>query len=127
MPHEPTPTSRTFISQRLRLHYVDWGNDGAPPLILVHGGLDHCRSWDWVARRLSPRWHVIAPDLRGHGDSETPRNFNIAPGGEYLLAANQNGDNVVVFKLNPDTGELTPTGRQITIDAPVCIVYHPVA
>jgi len=58
---------------------------------------------------------------------ETPRNFNIAPGGEYLLAANQNGDNVVVFKLNPDTGELTPTGRQITIDAPVCIVYHPVA
>lgn len=58
---------------------------------------------------------------------ETPRNFNIAPGGEYLLAANQNGDNVVVFKLNPDTGELTPTGRQITVDAPVCIVYHPVA
>lgn len=58
---------------------------------------------------------------------ETPRNFNIAPGGEYLLAANQNGDNVVVFELDPATGELTPTGRQITIDAPVCIVYHPVA
>ncbi len=58
---------------------------------------------------------------------ETPRNFNIAPGGEYLLAANQNGDNVVVFQLNPETGELTPTGRQITVDAPVCIVYHPVA
>lgn len=64
------PTSRTFISQRLRLNYVDWGNEGAPPLILLHGGRDHCRNWDWVAERLRGRWHVVAPDLRGHGDSQ---------------------------------------------------------
>ena len=32
------PVSRTFISQRLRLHYVDWGNPDKPPLLLVHGG-----------------------------------------------------------------------------------------
>jgi pimeloyl-ACP methyl ester carboxylesterase len=64
------PTSRSFFSQRLRLHYADWGNDGAPLLLLVHGGRDHCRSWDWVAERLRDRWHVIAPDLRGHGDSQ---------------------------------------------------------
>ncbi len=63
------PTSRVFFSQRLRLHYVDWGNAGAPPLLLLHGGRDHCRNWDWVARTLSDRYHVIAPDLRGHGDS----------------------------------------------------------
>ncbi|MGV1682875.1 alpha/beta fold hydrolase [Sphingopyxis sp. NJF-3] len=63
------PTSNSFISQRLKLHYVDWGNEGAPPLLLVHGGRDHCRSWDWVAERLADRYHVIAPDLRGHGDS----------------------------------------------------------
>ena len=63
------PTSRSFISQRLRLHYADWGNQHKPPLILVHGGRDHCRAWDWVAERLAPDWHVIAPDLRGHGDS----------------------------------------------------------
>jgi pimeloyl-ACP methyl ester carboxylesterase len=66
----PAPVSRTFISQRLRLHYVDWGNPDAPPLLLVHGGRDHCRSWDWTARRLRDDWHVIALDLRGHGDSE---------------------------------------------------------
>ncbi len=66
----PGPASRSFISQRLRLHYADWGNDGAPPLILVHGGRDHCRAWDDVARRLAPDWHVMAPDLRGHGDSQ---------------------------------------------------------
>jgi pimeloyl-ACP methyl ester carboxylesterase len=64
------PISRSYISQRLRLHYADWGNEGAPPLVLVHGGRDHCRNWDWVASRLRADWHVIAPDLRGHGDSQ---------------------------------------------------------
>lgn len=64
------PTSHTYFSQRLRLHYVDWGNPTAPPLLLVHGGRDHCRNWDWVAEQLRERWHVIAPDLRGHGDSQ---------------------------------------------------------
>src|SRR6202789_4725620 len=63
------PTSRVYFSQRLRLHYVDWGNPDAPPLILLHGGRDHCRNWDWVATDLCRDYHVIAPDLRGHGDS----------------------------------------------------------
>jgi len=63
------PTSRVYFSQRLRLHYVDWGNPQAPPLILLHGGRDHCRNWDWVAAALRDNYHIIAPDLRGHGDS----------------------------------------------------------
>jgi pimeloyl-ACP methyl ester carboxylesterase len=66
----PGPTSHSYFSQRLRLHYVDWGNPGAPPLLLLHGGRDHCRNWDWVAGALRDEWHVIAPDLRGHGDSQ---------------------------------------------------------
>lgn len=75
------PTSHFYFSQRLRLHYVDWGNGDAPPLLLVHGGQDHCRNWDWVAQRLRDRYHVIAPDLRGHGDSAW------AVGGGYDMAA----------------------------------------
>ena len=75
------PTSQSFISQRLRLHYADWGNAGAPVLILQHGGRDHCRSWDWVAQELRRDWHVIAPDLRGHGDSAW------APDGNYMMDA----------------------------------------
>ena len=63
------PTSHSYISQRIKLHYVDWGNPKAPPLLLIHGGRDHCRNWDWVAEELRQDWHVIAPDLRGHGDS----------------------------------------------------------
>ena len=68
-PELPGPTSRVWFSQRLRLHYVDWGNPDAAPLLLLHGGRDHCRNWEWVAAALRDDWHVIAPDLRGHGDS----------------------------------------------------------
>jgi pimeloyl-ACP methyl ester carboxylesterase len=64
------PTSHVYFSQRLRLHYVDWGNQDAPTLLLVHGGRDHCRNWDWVAEELRHDYHIIAPDLRGHGDSQ---------------------------------------------------------
>ena len=72
------PISRTFISQRLRLHYVDWGNPEKPPLVLVHGGRDHCRSWDWTALALRDDWHIIALDHRGHGDSEWVSDGNYA-------------------------------------------------
>ncbi len=75
------PTARSYFSQRLRLHYVDWGNPTAPPLLLLHGGRDHCRNWDWVAQSLRHVWHVIAPDLRGHGDSAW------SPDGNYTMAA----------------------------------------
>jgi pimeloyl-ACP methyl ester carboxylesterase len=73
------PESRFFKSQGLRLHYADWGNEDAPPLLLVHGGRDHCRSWDLIAHSLRPHFHVLAPDLRGHGDSDWTR------GGSYSL------------------------------------------
>ncbi len=76
----PGPTSRIYFSQRLRLHYVDWGNSSAPPLLLVHGGRDHCRNWDWVAEKLARDWHIIAPDLRGHGDSQWSQD------GTYMMA-----------------------------------------
>ena len=77
--HTPGPTSHTYFSQRLRLHYVDWGNASKPPLLLLHGGRDHCRNWDWTAAALRDRYHVIAPDLRGHGDSQW------SPDGNYAM------------------------------------------
>lgn len=75
------PNSHSFISQRLRLHYAEWGAPDAPLLLLIHGGRDHCRSWDWVARELRSDWRVIAPDLRGHGDSAW------SPDGHYDMSA----------------------------------------
>ena len=64
------PTSQTFISQRLKLNYFDWGNDTKPPLVLVHGGRDHARNWDWTAEALREDYHIVAMDHRGHGDSD---------------------------------------------------------
>ncbi len=75
------PTSHSFMSQRLKLHYAAWGDPDAPPLLLLHGGRDHCRSWDWVAQRLADRYRVICPDLRGHGDSAW------SPDGDYSMAS----------------------------------------
>ncbi|MFA7594931.1 MAG: alpha/beta hydrolase [Novosphingobium sp.] len=53
-----------------RRHLVEWGEPGAPVLLLQHGIRDHARGWDWVADRFAAEYHVIAPDLRGHGDSD---------------------------------------------------------
>jgi pimeloyl-ACP methyl ester carboxylesterase len=74
------PISHYYYSHRLKLHFWDWGQDGKPALILVHGGLDHARNWDWVARTLREHFHVYAIDLRGHGNSQW------APGALYSIA-----------------------------------------
>jgi len=74
----PEPRHEYYESQRIRLHYAVWG-DGAPPLLLIHGGQDHCRNWDFVASRLIDSYTLYAPDLRGHGDS------GWAIGGMYSL------------------------------------------
>jgi len=63
-------THNTFTSQRLQIAYATWGDPANPPLVLVHGGRDQKRSWDRVAGHLAQRYHVIAHDLRGHGQSE---------------------------------------------------------
>ena len=48
------PTSHSYISQRLRLHYDDWGNPDAPPLLLLHGGRDYqVTDADWQAWRAA--------------------------------------------------------------------------
>lgn len=74
------PISHFFYSDRLKLQFWDYGQDRKPSLVLVHGGLDHARNWDWVARSLRERYHVYALDLRGHGNSAW------APGAMYSLA-----------------------------------------
>ena len=73
------PRSEYYESQRIRLHYAVWGDGDKPPLLLIHGGRDHCRNWDFVAPRLAERYTIYAPDLRGHGDS------GWAIGGMYSL------------------------------------------
>jgi 6-phosphogluconolactonase len=51
-----------------------------------------------------------------------PRNFAIDPTGNYLLVANQQSNNIVIFKRDVQTGQLQPTGKEITVPNPVCLV-----
>ena len=61
----------------------------------------------------------------GHQSSlgEIPRNFTIDPSGNYLLAANQESDNIVIFNINSATGLLTDTGTRIEVGKPVCLKW----
>lgn len=53
----------------------------------------------------------------------TPRHFAISPNGRYLLAANQNSDNVAIFLRNDEDGSLRDTGARITIGTPMCVAF----
>lgn len=63
--------------------------------------------------------------LVGHQPTlgKTPRNFNFDPSGEFLLVANQNSDEIVVFKRDKNTGLLTDTGNRIKVGNPVCLKW----
>ncbi len=67
---QPAPhTSRFVEAGGLRLHYLDYGTEGLPPMLCVHGGAAHAHWFDFVATGFSATHHVRALDLRGHGDS----------------------------------------------------------
>ncbi len=61
--------------------------------------------------------------LIGHQPTmgKTPRNFSLDPSGNFLLVANQNSDEIVIFRRNKETGWLADTGKRIHISQPVCI------
>ena len=54
---------------------------------------------------------------------KTPRNFAIDPTGQYMLVANQSADNVIVFRINPSTGQLIPTDSSVKVASPVCVRF----
>src|SRR5215471_11734595 len=63
----------------LRIHYLDWGAEGKQPLILLHGIGRIAHTFDHLATHFSGNYHVIAVDMRGHGDSGWD------PNGQYLV------------------------------------------
>ncbi|MGE0609397.1 MAG: lactonase family protein, partial [Pirellulales bacterium] len=54
---------------------------------------------------------------------KTPRNFAIDPTGKYMLVANQSGNNVIVFRIDAETGELSPTDASVEVASPVCVRF----
>jgi len=67
---EPGPASHTVHVRGLDLHYLEWGAPAGPALVLLHGGGQSAFTWQRVAAYFAPRYRLIAPDARGHGDSD---------------------------------------------------------
>ena len=54
----------------VRLRYLDWGTAGKTPLVCLHGHTGQAHIWDEFAEAMSPYYHVLAVDQRGHGKSQ---------------------------------------------------------
>ena len=71
------PEDRWFTDSDLRLHYLDWGNPDATPMLLVHGLCCEAHYWDFFAANLRQDYHVIALNQRGHGESNWAGNYTL--------------------------------------------------
>lgn len=63
-------TSKFVAVNALKLHYIDYGGEGKPPLICLHGLTGNAHNFDALAPRLEPGYHVRSLDVRGRGDSQ---------------------------------------------------------
>ncbi|HXR24988.1 MAG TPA: alpha/beta hydrolase, partial [Candidatus Binataceae bacterium] len=70
LPAVELPESHHLVVGRMRLHYLDWGTKGRHPILFLHGGGLNAHTWDLVCLMLRDRYHCLALDQRGHGDSE---------------------------------------------------------
>ncbi len=65
------PVRQTLSKPDIQLSYLEW-NQGQEPLLLLHGLADHALVWSSLGDDLAPDYHIIAPDMRGHGESTKP-------------------------------------------------------
>jgi esterase len=89
----PTPVDRFITVNGLRLHYLDWGNESRPPLLMVHGIGRVAHTFDHIAPSFTGDYHVIAVDMRGHGDSAWD------PGANYLVEDHAKDFEAIVAQL----------------------------
>jgi pimeloyl-ACP methyl ester carboxylesterase len=70
-PSSMMPVRQTLSLPNIQLSYLEW-NQGYEPLLLLHGLADHGLVWSSVADYLAKDYHIVAPDMRGHGESGKP-------------------------------------------------------
>lgn len=99
------PEEREVKLRNLRLHYHDWGNELAPPVLFLHGGGLTAHTWDAVCLAVRDRYHCLALDFRGHGDSEWAD--------DYEQDAHVNDVRALVEHLGIGTGRLHLVGMSM--------------
>ncbi|MDF5732701.1 MAG: alpha/beta hydrolase [Rhizonema sp. PD38] len=65
------PVRRTLLNSDVQLSYLEW-NQGQEPLLLLHGLGDHALVWSSLGNDLASLYYIVAPDMRGHGESSKP-------------------------------------------------------
>jgi esterase len=73
------PADKFITVDGLRIHYLEWGSPNSQPLIMLHGIGRIAHTFDHIAPRFASGYHVLAVDMRGHGDSGWD------PKGAYLV------------------------------------------
>lgn len=76
-----SPKSARVKVNGINIHYLEWGDPKAPPVVLLHGLRGHAHSWDDFSLALSDKYRVLALDQRGRGDTDW------APDGDYTTEA----------------------------------------
>jgi pimeloyl-ACP methyl ester carboxylesterase len=74
---------KTIEARGLRFHYLEWGRDGAPPMVVLHGLTGLAHMWDVFCDAFQDEYHIFCLDQRGHGDSQWPEPPSYA-GDDYV-------------------------------------------
>ena len=80
---ENEPEDKSVMANGMKFHYLEWGDPAKPTVFMLHGVSQQAHSWDFVSLALSPDYHVISLDQRGHGDTDW------AADGNYSIDAMQ--------------------------------------
>ncbi|MEU6750627.1 alpha/beta hydrolase [Spirillospora sp. NPDC046719] len=124
-----TGTRGEFLIDGRRLSYRDFGGTGRP-LLALHGHLYEGETWERLARALAPQWRVIAPDQRGHGDSDRAATYTredyVADaialldhlGIEEAVTLGHSGGGITAFQIAARHPERVPA--IVNVEGPVC-------
>jgi pimeloyl-ACP methyl ester carboxylesterase len=103
-PDGPIREADVELGSGVRLHYAEAGDSRGAPLVLLHGYTDSWRSFGLVLPLLARTRRILAPDLRGHGDSS-------APAGDYGIA--RLARDVAEFMTRLELGPSTLVGHSL--------------
>jgi len=82
----PEPRTTDVVRDGVRLRVLEWGPDDGPAVVVLHGFTGHARQAQLVAPVLADRFRVVAPDQRGHGDSDRAPVYGTVPMTADLIA-----------------------------------------
>ncbi len=80
------PADHWVALNGIRFHYLDWGNEHLPHVVLLHGGSLTAHTWDMAALILRDHYHLVALDQRGHGDTEWTPEAQLGEDNNDLMA-----------------------------------------